>query len=231
MKTILITAGQSGCGVSTVASALCQALAGRNRRVLLCEVGAGLREQNRILKVAEDPLFDLGDVLEGRSAPEEAIIPIGRRGFSLLQAASAIDWLPNTVGLQSLQLSLHEHYDYLVLDCPCGAGELQRRCAPVVDTLILVSCLTDSAIRAASKVGAWWEGLGVRRQRTVFNYVGNRLPKGFGYPHLDAALDTIGAQLLGIIPQCAVVTDSAAVHNIAARLDGETRPLLPVYLK
>ena len=68
-----------------------------------------------------------------------------------------------------------------------------------------------------------------RNLRTVFNRVGRRLPRDLGYPHLDAVLDAIGARLLGMIPEGADLPYSAATGNIAARLCGESRPLLAVY--
>ena len=46
---------------------------------------------------------------------------------------------------------------------------------------------------------------------------------------LDAVLDTIGARLLGMIPADADLPFSAATGNIAARLCGESCPLLAVY--
>ena len=45
----------------------------------------------------------------------------------------------------------------------------------------------------------------------------------------DAVLDAIGARLLGMIPADADLPFSAATGNIAARLCGESCPLLAVY--
>ena len=42
-------------------------------------------------------------------------------------------------------------------------------------------------------------------------------------------LDAIGARLLGMIPEGAELTYSAATGNIARRLCGESCPLLAVY--
>ena len=100
---------------------------------------------------------------------------------------------------------------------------------PAAETLVLLTEVTPQSIEAAAKTADWWAGQGARNLRTVFNRVGRRLPRDLGYPHLDAVLDAIGARLLGMIPEGADLPYSAATGNIAARLCGESRPLLAVY--
>ena len=85
------------------------------------------------------------------------------------------------------------------------------------------------AAQYGTKTADWWAGQGAVNLRTVFNRVGRRLPKDLGYAHLDAVLDAIGARLLGMIPADADLPFSAATGNIAARLCGESCPLLAVY--
>lgn len=231
MKTVLITSGHAGCGTSTVAAGLGRALAGRGRRVLLCEMSAGCRSLNYLLHTAEDRVFDVSDLLDGRCSPEDAAIPVGRHGFSLVQAASAIDWLPDPTAVQSLVLALDDRYDYLIFDCPAGVGALQRALAPATDCLLLLTTLLPLSWQATAKAGEWWESAGVTCQRVIFNRVGSRLPRDAGFRDLDELLDRIGARLIGIIPESDIPAESSAIGNIAARLDGESRPLLPVFLK
>ena len=113
--------------------------------------------------------------------------------------------------------------------CPPGAGALQKGLLPAAETLVLVTDVTPQGIAAAAKTADWWAGQGAVNLRTVFNRVGRRLPKDLGYAHLDAVLDAIGARLLGMIPADADLPFSAATGNIAARLCGESCPLLAVY--
>lgn len=231
MRSIVMTAGCSGCGTAAVTAAVARQLALQGKKVLLVEATAGLRRMNRLLEIREEGLFDFSDLLEGRCALENALLPTRIAGLTLLQGPSAIDWVPEAADVQLLreELSGTEQYDALLWYCPPGAGALQKGLLPAAETLVLVTDVTPQGIAAAAKTADWWAGQGASNLRTVFNRVGRRLPRDLGYPHLDAVLDAIGARLLGMIPEGADLPYSAATGNIAARLCGESRPLLAVY--
>lgn len=231
MRSIVMTAGCSGCGTAAVTAAVARQLALQGKKVLLVEATAGLRRMNRLLEIREEGLFDFSDLLEGRCALENALLPTRIAGLTLLQGPSAIDWVPQAADVQLLreELSGTEQYDALLWYCPPGAGALQKGLLPAAETLVLVTDVTPQGIAAAAKTADWWAGQGASNLRTVFNRVGRRLPKDLGYAHLDAVLDAIGARLLGMIPEGADLPYSAATGNIAARLCGESRLLLAVY--
>lgn len=231
MRSIVMTAGCSGCGTAAVTAAVARQLALQGKKVLLVEATAGLRRMNRLLEIREEGLFDFSDLLEGRCALENALLPTHIAGLTLLQGPTAIDWVPQAADVQLLreELSGTEQYDALLWYCPPGAGALQKGLLPAAETLVLVTDVTPQGIAAAAKTADWWAGQGASNLRTVFNRVGRRLPKDLGYAHLDAVLDAIGARLLGMIPEGADLPYSAATGNIAARLCGESRPLLAVY--
>ena len=231
MRSIVMTAGCSGCGTAAVTAAVARQLALQGKKVLLVEATAGLRRMNRLLEIREEALFDFSDLLEGRCALENALLSTRIAGLTLLQGPSAIDWVPEAADVQLLreELSGTEQYDALLWYCPPGAGALQKGLLPAAETLVLLTEVTPQSIEAAAKTADWWAGQGARNLRTVFNRVGRRLPRDLGYPHLDAVLDAIGARLLGMIPEGADLPYSAATGNIAARLCGESRPLLAVY--
>lgn len=231
MRSIVMTAGCSGCGTAAVTAAVARQLALQGKKVLLVEATAGLRRMNRLLEIREEGLFDFSDLLEGRCALENALLPTHIAGLTLLQGPSAIDWVPEAASVQLLreELSGTEQYDALLWYCPPGAGALQKGLLPATETLVLLTEVTPQSIEAAAKTADWWAVQGARNLRTVFNRVGRRLPRDLGYPHLDAVLDAIGARLLGMIPEGADLPYSAATGNIAARLCGESRPLLAVY--
>lgn len=231
MRSIVMTAGCSGCGSAAVTAAVARQMARQGKRVLLAEATAGLRRMNGLLDVREEGLFDLSDLLDGRCTPENVLLPTATPGLTLLQGPSAIDWVPEAAGVQLLREELQngDCYDAVLWYCPPGAGALQKGLLPAAETLVLVTDVTPQGIAAAAKTADWWAGQGAANLRTVFNRVGRRLPKDLGYAHLDAVLDAIGARLLGMIPADADLPFSAATGNIAARLCGESCPLLAVY--
>lgn len=231
VRSIVMTAGCSGCGAAAVTAAVAVQMARQGKCVLLAEATAGLRRMNRLLWVREEALFDLSDLLAGHCTLPDALLATRTPGLTLLQGSSAIDWVPEAAEIQLLceELAGTGQYDALLWYCPAGAGALQKGLLPAVETLVFITDLTPQGIEAAAKTADWWAEQGAQNLRTLFNRVGRRLPKDLGYPHLDAVLDTIGARLLGMIPDGADLPYSAATANVARRLCGETCPLLAVY--
>ena len=111
-------------------------LALQGKKVLLVEATAGLRRMNRLLEIREEGLFDFSDLLEGRCALENALLPTRIAGLTLLQGPSAIDWVPEAADVQLLreELSGTEQYDALLWYCPPGAGPLQKGLLPAAET-------------------------------------------------------------------------------------------------
>ena len=128
MRSIVMTAGCSGCGTAAVTAAVARQLALQGKKVLLVEATAGLRRMNRLLEIREEGLFDFSDLLEGRCALENALLPTRIAGLTLLQGPSAIDWVPEAADVQLLreELSGTEQYDALLWYCPPGASRSVR---------------------------------------------------------------------------------------------------------
>ena len=103
MRSIVMTAGCSGCGTAAVTAAVARQLALQGKKVLLVEATAGLRRMNRLLEIREEALFDFSDLLEGRCALENALLPTRIAGLTLLQGPSAIDWVPEAADVQLLR--------------------------------------------------------------------------------------------------------------------------------
>ena len=105
MRSIVMTAGCSGCGTAAVTAAVARQLALQGKKVLLVEAAAGLRRMNRLLEIREEGLFDFSDLLEGRCALENALLPTRIAGLTLLQGPSAIDWVPEAADVQLLPVA------------------------------------------------------------------------------------------------------------------------------
>ena len=71
----VVTSGQGGAGKSTVTAGLGYALSRHSGRVLLIDADAGLRSLDLMLGVSGNTMYDLADVLAGRSEPIRAIYP------------------------------------------------------------------------------------------------------------------------------------------------------------
>ena len=147
MRSIVMTAGCSGCGTAAVTAAVARQLALQGKKVLLVEATAGLRRMNRLLEIREEALFDFSDLLEGRCALENALLPTRIAELTLLQGPSAIDWVPEAADVQLLreELSGTGQYDALLWYCPPGAGALQKGLLPAAETLVLLTEVTPQS--------------------------------------------------------------------------------------
>lgn len=222
MRTVVVTSGKPGSGVSSVAAALCGALARAGKKVFLAEMTAGR-------DAAGGTPWDLSDVLEGRRSAAEAAERVPGDGFFLLRGAERPGWIPRADAFRALLETIGGRCDFFVTDCPAGTGPLQKNLAAAATLLLLVVRPDRESVEEAARTGAWWEAAGLPEQKVIFNAVGRRLRRKSGLDNLDDALDYIGAPLLGLVPEGDARAESAAVRNLAGRLLGKRIPLLAFY--
>lgn len=235
----LITSGKGGAGKSTVCVYSAAALVRRGRRVLLVEMDAGLRGLDILLGVCDRTVFDLADVLEGRCEPVKAIVECAWcPGLHLMPAPLAPGFFPCAQDLARLCRGLSGYYDYLFIDTPAGLGVGFEVSLAVAQSAWIVVTPDPVAVRDASGVARLVFEKGFADVKLVVN----RLPahaRQMLVPHLDYCIDTVGAQLIGVIPEerglaavsargVALPGDSPAgaeFIRIAGRMEGEYTPL------
>ena len=108
MRSIVMTAGCSGCGTAAVTAAVARQLALQGKKVLLVEATAGLRRMNRLLEIREEGLFDFSDLLEGRCALENAL-PVSYTHLDVYKRQSVmgrnlVDGFPKEVTLTPAEI-------------------------------------------------------------------------------------------------------------------------------
>jgi len=81
-EVIVVTSGKGGVGKTTITANLGVALAKLGKRVLLLDADIGLRNLDMILGLENRIVYDILDVLEGRTPPEKAYVK-DKRGLSL----------------------------------------------------------------------------------------------------------------------------------------------------
>lgn len=234
----MLTSGKGGTGKTTLTALLGAALAARGHRVLVVELSGGPRTMDYVAAVAGQTVYDLGDVCAGRCAPEKAVVSSAvYKGLFVICAPCGGDILAPQRVIDAL-LHLRAQYDTILLDTGSGLGvPFAAACAVADSALIVVTpdsvsvrdgCQTAEALREASIPA-----------RLLLNRVPPAL-QGTGVTDLDACIDGVGAQLIGVVPfstkiLCAAATGTPpakeshaarALHAIAARLCGEYTPLV-----
>lgn len=233
-EKILVASGKGGVGKSTVCLGLAAGLSSLGKTVLILEADTGFRGLDISLSVEDRALYDLGDLLEGRSRLEDTLLRHSRYGIELLCAPNDPEYLPDEDKLVHLLESIESRYTHILVDCGAGFGSLQARLARHCTQALVVTVPDPVPVRAATKVSALLHKNGLHNQRLVINRVPPRLPANGTLRDLDDVINLVGARLLGAIPEGKLVgvpqrTDGPAAEELfrmAERLSGKDTPLV-----
>ena len=208
-QCVMICSGKGGTGKSTVSVLLGAGLARLGRKVLLVELDSGLRSVDIIAgvygrtvyrcegakAVVPSPLYPGLSVI---SAPYEggegAAVPLGR----LLQA-------------------VRPYFDLILLDTAAGMGAPFTAAATVADRALLVLTPDPVALRDGKIVAD--RLLAGGRPQSAVRLVMNRVTRdSFGkrasVEDLDECIDTVGAQLIAVIPESVALQQAGAAGTV-----------------
>lgn len=240
-KILVVTSGKGGTGKSTIAVSLGNALVKRNKKVLLIDCDSGMRGLDIMLGISKSLVFDIADAISGNCQPEHIIYPCPYSdGLFLIPAPqNAQDELSGSVFTQFIN-RLENEYDYIIIDSPAGVGKGFETAVAPAQLCLVVANTEPTSVRGCANVKKRLAELGKQNVRLVINRFSRTGFKELGvYEDLDAVIDQTGIQLLGIVTENRQVvyaiqkglsytgrcTALKAVDNLAARIDGEARPL------
>lgn len=237
MNLIAVTSGKGGAGKSCVTAYAGIALAQEGKKTLLIEQGLSVKSLDVILAAQNDAVFDLGDVLDQRCTLEKAIVPseLAEELF-LLPAGSESYHRDSQTQLPALIASLGEEYDYILLDDP----DFTVLPPSLFDRILLVATPDTLSVRACQNKARQLYEEGANNLRLIINNVPPQIIPIHGAQDFDDVINTIGVQLIAVIPQSpklqyssnnAKALDSESItiqvfDNLAARMCGQFRPLL-----
>lgn len=240
---ILVTGARGGVGKSSVTAHLAAAFAREGKPTLVLDLCTATRSLDLLFSLSEETVYDFGDLLSCRVAPERTIIAVpGIDRLSFLPGMFRPRRMPTAPELIRSLSSAEEASGCEVLLIDGAWDELTLRTAPLVQTVIVVSDCRRASLRAAENTAA-----ALPDGPAVFLLL-NRVPLseehplGVGIPgDLCSVLDSIHLPLLGIVPEESTLplideegqavlpcrgNLSLAYRNIACRLGGSHAPLL-----
>lgn len=150
-RVIMIASGKGGTGKSTMTVNLGMSLAFAGYHVLLMDMNTGLRTLDLYLGLENRALFDIGDVISGICGKENAILKFSaNENLCLLPGSqkSAEDTLNKDTVCELID-GIRDEYDFILLDCPPGIGEVIDICNEVADEAIIVVNADYAALRDA----------------------------------------------------------------------------------
>lgn len=238
-NVIMVASGKGGTGKSTVAVLLGAELAARGRRVLLVELDSGLRSVDYIAGVYGKTVYDVEDVLNGRCEAGKAVVesPVYRNLYVISAPYSGGHILP--AALRVFVEKVGPVFDTIVLDTAAGMGVPFEAAMGVAHRALLVLTPDPVSIRDGRIVCDALEAGGGPEIRLIINKVPRTLAN-CGIQSLDECIDTVGAQLIGVVPFSTEIQKAGAtgaplapagrprlaLRAIAARLCGQYTPLV-----
>ena len=239
-KIIAITSGKGGTGKSSICSGLGFALAKQGHRTLIIELDFGLRCLDIMLGVKDDIKYDLGSVLSGecdiykattqvRHANNLGIVCAPEDPFAKVDAAT----------ISNICNEMRKYYEYIIVDTSAGTNESVFDVVEQSDLILINTTPDPICVRDARLMSDEFYKRGNKKQRLIINKVDGDIFRSSIVPDLDAIIDTVGVQLIGVIPSDNEVVISTgkgiplpsnslafrAFDAISKRIKGEDIPL------
>ncbi len=201
--TIIMTvSGKGGTGKSCLTATIGRELARFGQRTLLVEMEPGPGIFDLMLNLGRG-ICGLSDLLSGDCEEKDCLLPVPEEPglWAILSPQDpGFVYKPQVFANQMQQLA--ESFDFILIETPSGEGSWFEAAVLAADrAIILVTpdlpCLRQG--RSVSDRLDQKEGLG---QSLVINRLDvKEFCRRRPFPHLDYAIDTVGAQLLGIVPE------------------------------
>ncbi len=199
-RILAITSGKGGVGKSSVAVQLSESLAAQGCSILLLDLDAGMRCLDIPLKLSDELIFDLNDILEGSKTVDEVALTASDRGNIKLIPAPLRAGI-NGEALGSFVKEMAKCFDFVVLDFPAGGVDSLYTSLPRY-TECLVVCNADAvSVRDAGAVSRDLLELRFMSVRLILNRVSIDTMRLGITNNIDEVIDGAGLRLIGIIPQ------------------------------
>ena len=141
-RVVAVASGKGGVGKTFFSITLSHALARRGKRVLLFDGDLGLA--NVDIQLGLMPQYDLGSVVAGKLALNQASMHYEQGGFDVIAGRSGSGSLAN-IPLSRLQILgedlalMASRYDRVILDLGAGVEKSVRQLARNADTVLVIT--------------------------------------------------------------------------------------------
>lgn len=232
-----LVSGKGGTGKTVLCALLGTAFAAAGEKVLLIDGDLGLRSLDLALGADNSVLNHLVDVVERRCSLSDAILPVKDcSGVSFLPAPQTLG--PEALDPDKFRAFMEEikvSFDRILIDSPPGIGLGMRNAAAVVDSALIVTTGSRSAVRGADRALGVLETLGIHENVLILNRIN---PEHAASPVEIAEL--IGIPVYGVIPEDRSIAEAAesgiprlsenspaavCIRHTAERLRGSNIPL------
>lgn len=202
-KVLLVASGKGGTGKTMFSVNMGATLAQRGYNVLLIDMDMGLRNMDLYLGMENRVVYNIMDVLSGICRISKAIIRVD--GFSSLYfmaAAPRVDERDITpLHMTILCAKLREVFDYIIIDCPAGVGEMLEVSLEPADKAVIVTEPEYAACRDAEMTERFIRDRGLTDTCVVLNRLNVELMREGYMPDLNTVTSNFTSPLVGIIQE------------------------------
>ena len=195
-KVVTISSGKGGVGKTTATANLGISLASLGKKVVVIDADIGLRNLDVIMGLENRIVYDLVDIVEGRSKLRQAMIKHKKfDDLFLIPAAQTRDKMAvSPEDMVKLTDELREDFDYVLIDSPAGIERGFRNALEPADEVLIVTNPEVSAVRDADRIIGLIEAADKGPGKLIINRLKNRygqegrnalLGRRFRHPRLD----------------------------------------------
>ncbi len=232
-QIITIASGKGGAGKTTVSNGLARVLKEKGCKVLLVDTDYGLCSAEFLVSAGSEVVYHIGDVACGEISLEKAVITAPNEPDFL----AAAPYVPNEQAVANILEQAATVYDFIFVDRPAGLDVTLETCLSSFSSLV-VAQPDGMGIRGAQNACSLLKQAGCQKCYVILNRFRPLMVKTKTAPDIDTVCDTVGAQLLGIVPEDADLFAhqakgkfslkapyGKAMFRIGGRLQGEAIPL------
>ncbi len=243
-KVVTISSGKGGVGKTTATANLGISLASLGKKVVVIDADIGLRNLDVIMGLENRIVYDLVDIVEGRSKLRQAMIKHKKfDDLFLIPAAQTRDKMAvSPEDMVKLTNELREDFDYVLIDSPAGIERGFRNALEPADEVLIVTNPEVSAVRDADRIIGLIEAADKGPGKLIINRLKTDLVKKGEMLSSEDVFDILGLTIIGIIPEDELVLSASnsgvpvtlnmqskagmAFNNVARRVIGEDVPFM-----
>ncbi len=196
MKIISVVSAKGGVGKSTFSCGVAKMLSENGKTILLVDMDIGVRSLDLLLGVSEKTVYNWGDIIKGNCNYQKAVTEVSD---TLWLLPAPIDFSPEFTpeAFGDIIKSVEKNFDFIILDSPAGLESGFSLAVKSCDCCVVMTTPDSVGVRAAATACERARKEGVTSIRLVVNRFNKKIHKSID---VDEYIDTVGARLLGIIP-------------------------------
>lgn len=200
-KVILVSSGKGGTGKTMFSVNLGATLARHGNRVMLLDMDMGLRNMDIYLGMENRVIYNIMDVISGICRIKKAMLKV--TGFETLYFMSASprrdDRDITALHMEVLCNKLKKYFDYIIVDCPAGIGDLFDVSMAAADKTVIVTEPEVASLRDADTTERYLRDNGMENIYIVINKVKMELMQQGLVPSLSEIINMFKSPVAGLI--------------------------------